>query len=244
MNWWTLVLGRYEIIASQTTCSTKNDITSHCEVLSYIIYSLGIFDIHFSPQGTISARKEQTKEKSLSPQTANQQLLPHLCVHLKARLKDLLFLLSFINDSLPAHMSVHIQNAGLVTVTGWFKNISACHSSGGLFIFHWKQGTFIWRWTLIIFCQCGLSASVGLVLPGEMSDVPLICSFVKCCCSFWVISAHTLQAVHFPTDQYSSQVRGDAVLYFFIMQSLRAHRPHWSTGLHLWSKEAIWKIIR
>lgn len=56
----------------------------------------------------------------------------------------------------------------------------------------------------------------------------------------WVIPVYRL---HFPSDRYRSQARGDAVLFVYFIASLGVYRSQWSKTFHLWFKEA-WKIIR
>lgn len=92
--------------------------------------------------------------------------------------------------------------------------------------------------TIIIICQSSLctdNCCTGSACTGSVMCL-LRALFEEC----WVIPVYRL---HFPSDRYRSQARGDAVLFVYFIASPGVHRSQWSKTFHLWFKEA-WKIIR
>lgn len=138
------------------------------------------------------------------------------------------FLLSFVSDSLPVHMCMHIQNAGLVTPTVLHKHISISHSTLATRHIHISLKTRYSHQELnivIMFCHCCLSAStiVGLVLPGKISDVPLVCSVCGVLSNFSTHSASCTLPCR--SIRKSGKGRCCAVFLYYAV-SLGVHRAH------------------
>lgn len=89
-----------------------------------------------------------------------------------------------------------------------------------------------------MFCHCHLSSSatVGLVLSGKISDVPLACSVCRVLLQHLSnFSSHSAsRALPCRSIHKSGKGRCCAGFLYYVV-SLRVHGSHWSNGLH-WRK--------